>query len=149
MRGKVMTSGEEAIADEPFWASGRWRMVARQKWWEHYAGKKAVVVGHYWRQFGELTSEQKDKGGPDLFEGIEPHHWMGKNNKVYCVDFSVGLKHKAKAKGFSDSHCKLAALRWPEKEVMQHDGAKFSIGNVGGTSSAGRDHVPRMHIATS
>ncbi len=126
---KVMTSGEEAVADEAFWAGGKWRMVARQKWWEDYSDDQAVVVGHYWRYFGELTAEQKDKGGPDLFEGIEPHHWMGKNNKVYCVDFSVGLKHKARAEGFSEHLCKLAALRWPECEVMQHDGEVFSVLN--------------------
>jgi len=75
----------------------------------------------------ELTAEQKDKGGPDLFEGIEPHHWMGKNNKVYCVDFSVGLRHKARADGWSEKQFKLAALRWPEKRVMHDDGDWYDL----------------------
>jgi len=75
----------------------------------------------------ELTAEQKDKGGTDLFEGIEPHHWMGKNNKVYCVDFSVGLRHKARADGWSEKQFKLAALRWPEKRVMHDDGDWYDL----------------------
>jgi len=124
---KIMTSGEEAEADEPFWANGKWRMVARQKWWEDYADEQAVVVGHYWRHFGERISGKKYKGGPDLFEGVEPHHWMGKNNKVYCVDFSVGHRHKARADSLSEKHFKLAALRWPEKCVMHDDGEWFAL----------------------
>jgi len=66
-------------------------------------------------------------GGPDLFEGIKPHHWMGKNNKVYCVDFSVGLRQKARAGGFSEKQFKLAALRWPEKCVMHDDSEWFDL----------------------
>jgi hypothetical protein len=124
---KIMTSGEEAVADKPFWANGKWRMVARQKWWEDYADEQAVVVGHYWRHFGEPIPGQKYKGGPDLFKGIAPHHWMGKHNKVYCVDFSVGHRHRARANGLSEEHFKLAALRWPEKVVMHDDGKWFGL----------------------
>jgi len=124
---KVMTSGEETIADEPFLAGGKWRMVARQKWWEAYADDQAVVVGHYWRHFGEPRPGKKYKDGPDLFEGIEPHHWMGKRNKVYCVDFSVGHRHKARAGGLSEKAFRLAALRWPEKRVVHDDGGWFEI----------------------
>jgi hypothetical protein len=44
---RVLTSGEEARADKPFWAGGKWRMVARQKWWESYDEEPAVIMGHY------------------------------------------------------------------------------------------------------
>lgn len=94
---RVLTSGEEAPAKEPFWAGGKWRMVSRQKWWENYNDETTVIMGHYWRRLGDLPSEILGKDGPDLFEGIEPHKWMGEKNNVYCVDFSVGNKHKARA----------------------------------------------------
>jgi hypothetical protein len=124
---RVLTSGEEAPASEPFWAGGRWRMVARQKWWESYDDDTPVIVGHYWRRFGDVPSEISDKGGPDLFEGIEPHHWMGKNKNVYCVDFSVGLRHRARADKSSKYLFKLAAVRWPERSVMYDDGSSVSL----------------------
>ena len=97
-------------------------MVARQKWWESYDDETAVIMGHYWRRFGDLPSGISDKGGPDLFEGIEPHHWMGKHKNVYGVDFSVGHKHKARADNSSKHMFKLAAVRWPERSVMYDDG---------------------------
>ncbi len=97
-------------------------MVARQKWWDCYADKKPVVVGHYWRHFDELSRNFGKKAGPDLFVGVEPHHWMGKNKNVYCVDFSAGLRHKADAENPPETLGRLAALRWPEKRVMYDDG---------------------------
>jgi len=120
---RVLTSGEEAPASEPFPAGGKWRMVARQKWWESYDDETPVIMGHYWRRFGVAPSDIIDKSGPDLFEGIEPHHWMGKNNNVYCVDFSVGHRHKARADNLSMHMFKLAAVRWPEQKVMYDDGS--------------------------
>ena len=119
---RVLTSGVEVIAKKPFWAGGKWRMVSRQKWWENYVDTVPVVVGHYWRRFNELPSGLSEKDGPDLFEGIEPHHWMGKKKNIYCVDFSVGLRHKANAENSPESMGRLAALRWPEKLVMYDDG---------------------------
>jgi len=126
---RVLTSGEEAPASEAFWAGGKWRMVARQKWWDCYVDEKSVVVGHYWRHFDELSRSFGKKAGPDLFEGIESHHWMGKNDNVYCVDFSVGLRHKAKAENQSEDIGLLAALRWPEQVVMYHNGKSSRLGD--------------------
>jgi hypothetical protein len=97
-------------------------MVARQKWWESYDEEPTVIMGHYWRQFRELPAAIGNKAGPDLFAGIEPHHWMGKRNNVYCVDFSVGHKHRARAEKRSTLDFKLAAVRWPERTVMYDDG---------------------------
>ncbi len=126
---RVLTSGEEAPASEAFWAGGKWRMVARQKWWECYVDEKPVVVGHYWRHFDELSQSFGKKAGPDLFEGLEPHHWMGKNNNVYCVDFSVGLRQMAKAENQSEDIGRLAALRWPERVVIYDNGTRSNLGD--------------------
>lgn len=123
----VVTSGEEEIADEPFWAGGKWRMVSRVKWWERYDGEQAVVFGHYWRRFKDAAVLLSDKYGPDLFEGVESHHWMGKNNNVYCVDFSVGGRASQRAAGESELACSLAAVRWPEGEVVHDDGRCFEL----------------------
>ena len=124
---RVLSSGEEVPAQAPFWAGGKWRMVKRVKWWDYYNDPIPVVIGHYWRYASKDVLGLSEKHGPDLFENIEPHHWMGARNNVYCVDFSVGLKHKARAKNLSPESCKLAALRWPERQLMDEEGSSFSI----------------------
>ncbi|NND54232.1 MAG: metallophosphoesterase [Gammaproteobacteria bacterium] len=123
----VVTSGEEETADKPFWAGGRWRMVSRVKWWERYDDEQAVVFGHYWRRFKDAAIILSDKYGPDLFDGVEPHHWMGQRNNVYCVDFSVGARASQRAAGESEQVCSLAAVRWPEGEVVHDDGRRFML----------------------
>ncbi len=123
----VLTSGEEETADQPFWAGGKWRMVNRVKWWEHYKDATPVVIGHYWRRFSDAATVLDDKYGPDLFAGIEPHHWMGAQANVYCVDFSVGARAAQRHAGEDEMVCSLAALRWPEAEVVHDDGQRNSI----------------------
>lgn len=119
---RVLTSGVETPAEKPFWAGGKWRMVERVKWWETYQDKTPVVIGHYWRRFANLPPEMTEKDGPDLFEGVEPHHWLGPRHNVYCVDFSVGHRHKCRVENLSEDSFSLAALRWPEKLVMHDKG---------------------------
>lgn len=123
----VLTSGEEETADAPFWAGGKWRMVSRVKWWERYDDDVAVVFGHYWRRFRDAAIVLCDKYGPDLFAGIEAHHWMGKRNNVYCVDFSVGARAGQRAANEDIMVCSLAAVRWPEAEVMHDDGRRVVL----------------------
>lgn len=120
----VLTSGVEQPAAAPFWAGGKWRMVERVRWWDAYADAPAVVMGHYWRRFGQAQIYLNDKYGPDLFEGVGPHHWMGQQKNVYCVDFSVGARAEQRAQGQDEFACKLAALRVPEWEVMHDDGQR-------------------------
>ncbi len=124
---KVLTSGEEEPADAPFMAGGKWRMVSRVKWWERYTDDVPVVFGHYWRRFADAAGIMSDKYGPDLFAGIEPHHWMGPRRNVYCVDFSVGARAGQRARGANEQVCSLAALRWPEAEVWHDDGRRFAL----------------------
>ncbi len=122
----ILTSGEEGITDEPFWAGGKWRMVDRIKWWERYTDDVPVVFGHYWRRVGE-ASKAIPEFGPDLFAGIEPHHWMGPCKNVYCVDFSVGARPTLRHSGFDENAGRLAALRVPEFEVVHDDGERVLL----------------------
>jgi hypothetical protein len=124
----VLTSGVELPAKQPFWAGGKWRMVERIKWWEDYDDNVPVIVGHYWRRYGKAALALGDKYGPDLFAGLEPHHWMGKRSNVYCVDFSVGARAEQRASGEDELACKLAAVRFPEWEVVHDDGERGLIG---------------------
>ncbi len=124
---RVLTSGVETPTAAPFYAGGKWRMVERRKWWEDYAEACPVIIGHYWRRFGNASTGLAGKYGPDLFAGIEPQHWMGRRNNVYCVDFSVGAKSVARANNIDHSHFRLAAFRWPECSVMHDDGASWKV----------------------
>ena len=45
---KLLTSGPEALADEPFEAMGQTRHERRVAWWRDYIGP-LCVFGHYWR----------------------------------------------------------------------------------------------------
>lgn len=106
--------------EPPFYASGKWRMVRRMKWWNTYRESVPVICGHYWRNFGISdaagSGTSVGKFGPNLFAGIAPHHWMGPKHNVYCVDFSIGM-----GKGWGKRNGHLAAVRFPEWEVV-HDG---------------------------
>jgi hypothetical protein len=124
---RVLTSGIESPATTPFFVGGKWRMVQRVKWWEKYAEQRPVIVGHYWRRFGNAGLDMLGKHGPDLFDGIEAHHWMGPLENVYCVDFSVGAKAAARANDGSHKHFRLAALRWPECVVVHDDGHRYAL----------------------
>lgn len=121
---RIATSGEEIVTTTPFWASGKWRMVKRQKWWESYEDAVPVVVGHYWRRFKQAQEFWMDKHGPDLFEGVAPHHWLGKRGNVYCVDFSVGERRRELETDAPSFEGKLSALRVPEWEVWHDDVAE-------------------------
>jgi len=46
---RVLTSGIERRALEPFYMAGKWRMVERVEWWKTYAADTPVLFGHYWR----------------------------------------------------------------------------------------------------
>lgn len=125
---RVLTSGEERETDAPFWAGGKWRMVERVKWWNTYDEPMPVIIGHYWRRFSQARTVFSDKFGPDLFAGIEPHHWMGPRKNVYCVDFSVGGRYAQRAGNEPEHHCSLAAVRVPEWKVVHDSGETWQLG---------------------
>ena len=114
---RVATSGLERAATRPFWASGKWRMVDRERWWQDYDTPVPVVIGHYWRNAAPLLSGNK----PDAFDGAPKTAWAGPLQNVYCVDFSVGGRYYERIRGLPyTTH--LGALRWPERELVLDDG---------------------------
>ncbi|MEE3330418.1 MAG: metallophosphoesterase [Myxococcota bacterium] len=119
---KVVTSGIERTADEPFWASGKWRLVERLRWWDEFDGTP-VVVGHYWRRYhtGRAGRHESDA---DLFGELAADQWLGRHRKVMCIDYSVGLRFQERKQGREPSafdNC-LAALRVPEWRLVFDDG---------------------------
>lgn len=129
---RVLTTSEEKIAEQPFWAGGKWRMVERCRWWDRYMDDIPVVIGHFWRMFDDDARRIAGMFGPDVFEGIDSHAWMGARKNVYCVDYSVGQRHlERKQKAREEFHGKLAALRYPEWQVMHDDGTLVEIGPPG------------------
>jgi hypothetical protein len=129
---RVLTTSEERIAEQPFWAGGKWRMVERCRWWDHYAGEIPVIIGHFWRLFDADARRISGMFGPDVFEGIPSHAWMGENRNVYCVDYSVGQRHLERQQEVDgEFHGKLAALRYPQWQVAYDDGNVVEIGPPG------------------
>ncbi len=119
---KALTSGVETFAPAPFYASGRWRFTARDTWWQRYEEDTPVVIGHYWRLWGEAKANPSANG--HLFAEVAPQAWMGARRNVFCVDYSVGARWRDRKQGVAvaDTRFKLAALRWPERQLMFDDG---------------------------
>lgn len=120
---RVLTSGVEVKAKKMFFASGKWRFIERQNWWDFYDSTKPVVIGHFWRKH---NSELKI-ADENVFKDIEQIDWHGKNKNVFCVDYSVGArflerKHNKKY----GTYGKLAALSFPEKILTFEDGSIFN-----------------------
>jgi hypothetical protein len=129
---RVLTTGPEQIAEQPFWAGGKWRMTERAKWWEHYNESVPVVIGHFWRLFDDNARRITGMFGADVFEGIASHAWMGQARNVYCIDYSVGQRHLERQRNDDEEfHGKLAALRYPEWEVVHDSHWKVAIGSPG------------------
>ena len=97
---KLLSSGPEERAKEAFKAGGKLRREKRVEWWKDYLGAYCVF-GHY---------------------GLEDGKPRG-NSSTYCVDFGVGKRWKERRDGkTSQFSLKLAALRWPEREVVFDEG---------------------------
>jgi len=112
---RTVTSGPECRADAPFVANGQARQCARVTWWDRYREKAFCVFGHYWRNAPAGVSH-----GPDIFAGYDAHHTLGPGSAI-CIDYSVG------ARGRAAGVTRLAALRWPQRELMFDDGTRRAI----------------------
>lgn len=122
---RVLTSGVEVKAEKKFFASGKWRFVQRQNWWDYYTDEKPVVIGHYWRSYNSLFKSQDE----NVFSKIEPNAWFGKNKNVFCIDYSVGTRFLERKFNLPiGTYGKLAALRWPEKNIIFENG--FSLKTI-------------------
>lgn len=132
---RVLTSGIERCADAPFYTSGQWRFARRKSWWDDYADEVPVVVGHFWRQYLPQDRQSLSKGDANLFEGIEPLGWFGPKGQVFCADYSVGGRYKERAEATGGVlHTRLAALRWPQRELVLDTGERLAtVGHLAAT----------------
>lgn len=122
---KVLTSGLESVAKAPVFADGKWRMTDRVRWWEDYQEAPAVVVGHYWRTDARGAVGAAGTGPDGVFGGYAAYAWMGPRRNVYCVDYSVGKRYHERLAGRGAPYeSRLAALRWPERELVFDDGER-------------------------
>ena len=128
---KIATSGMERVADDSFWASGKWRMVNRVPWWEEYSGPP-VVVGHYWRRYDPEHTASVQTADADVFGRTPPGQTLGPDGDVMCIDYSVGMRYaeRTRAAKSTDSSARthttqfngcLAALRVPEWQLVFDD----------------------------
>jgi hypothetical protein len=119
---RAIASGPEQITGRPFFSSGKWRLLERLRWWEHYADAVPVVFGHYWRV--PLGMEQPaHKGIEDIFSGYAEGAWLGPQQRAFCVDYCVGARFIERLQGATDRfQSRLAALRWPECVLLMDDG---------------------------
>jgi len=125
---RVITSGIERVAQNSFFASGKWRMVNRIAWWNAYEEATPVIFGHYWRWPSANSRDLHSRGEPDLFIPAESHHWLGPKRNTYCVDFAVGARYKERARNpGGESDLRLGAVRWPEMEVVFDHGHRFRL----------------------
>jgi hypothetical protein len=124
---RLITSGVERVARQPFYASGKWRFVDRTPWWETYKSEVPVIMGHYWRWPSREARESHSRGETDLFQLRRANEWLGPLRNVFCVDFAVGARHKERGSGVVSSFkCRLGAMRWPERELTFDDGEFMS-----------------------
>lgn len=117
---KHLTSGPEVPAPEPFELEARVHTEDRHPWWHDYAGEPFVVFGHYWRK----TTEPKQPLTDRLFGDTPPYALTSAN--TICIDYGVGGRAFERAAGRTAGFIgELAALRWPERELVfdQHDTA--------------------------
>lgn len=143
---KVLTTGMEEPAPEPFFAGGKMRTLTRSPWWRAYDGKAGlVVIGHFWRRrhggvdIGILPTgptifpEEVDTEGaefatlgPPLEEPPPECSWgAGEHNSVACVDYSAGLRFEERGRDLMEGALgtALAALRMPEGTLHFADGS--------------------------
>ena len=100
-------------------------MVERARWWNNYTEQVPVIIGHFWRLFNADARRIAGMFGPDVFEGIPSHAWMGKQRNVYCVDYSVGQRHLERKQNTEDEfHGKLAALFRAGRALLTARGTK-------------------------
>jgi len=130
---RVITSGVERVTDTPFFASGKWRYVTRVPWWHEYPDDIPVLFGHYWRWWDPAVHPHWSKGEPQLFPDDPVGPYMAEHHRAFCVDFSVGSRYRQRrAKHPPPYHGRLAAMRWPERELVydSEDPGKFVSGSA-------------------
>ncbi len=115
---RIVCSGSEKKSKDTFYASGKWRFVERDKWWEHTHTTKPVIIGHYWRKRNSYKTHTED-----VFHNIDYNQWFGVNQNIFCIDYSVGKRFVDRLlnRDFSSS---LAALQLPQEQLCFEHGEK-------------------------
>jgi len=72
--------------------------------------------------FGRFRGSDHAASKPELFDDVHPLAWLGPRETVFCVDYSVGARYEERKKGVTQFETRLAALRWPEREVWGEEG---------------------------
>lgn len=123
---KVLTSGTEQLAEAPFFIGNKWRFTDRSRWWDHYSDDIPVVIGHYWRNF---FHQSKASRYSQLFNNVASQEWHGLKKNVFCVDFSIGANWRARHPDINApaDFFHLAALRWPENQLVLHTGQLIDL----------------------
>jgi hypothetical protein len=126
---RVITSGVERSTDgRSFFAGGKWRMVERVPWWQSYVEPVPVIVGHFWRWYSSEGQARYARDEGDLFGGAAPQQWLDTSGRVYCTDFSVGARFLELRDGIAPgTYTRLAAVRWPEREVVFENGERREL----------------------
>ena len=124
---RLLTSGVEVKVEKPFYIHGRWRFAQREDWWNNYQGEKPVIVGHFWRKIYKDKNAETDE---NLFHKIHSFSWHGNKNNVFCIDYSVGGRFVERNMNWTlGEKTALAALRWPENEIVLDNGQKYQTKN--------------------
>ncbi|MDE2293987.1 MAG: metallophosphoesterase [Gammaproteobacteria bacterium] len=124
---RVATSGVERLASIPFWSAGKWRMCERVAWWHEYEEPTPVIVGHYWRRHRPIRGSSHAGSKLDLFRDASATGWLGARQRVFCVDYSIGGRYEERKAGCAQFDTRLAAMRWPERELWFESGPASSI----------------------
>ena len=125
---RVLTSGTEHRAAAPYYLAGKWRMVERGEWWRSYTAPTPVLFGHYWRWPTPDTGERMGRQARDPFPDRAAHEWLGARDTAFCNDYCVGARF-AERQGWPGEpfRTRLAAVRWPERELIFDDGRGAEI----------------------
>jgi hypothetical protein len=130
---RVLTSGMERRASEPFFLAGKWRMLDRAAWWEDYASDVPVLFGHYWRWPSPEMGRRYGPYARDVFDGRAAGAWLGPRDSAFCIDYSVGARYAERIRYPGEPFIsRLGAVRWPEREVIFDDGRGLEMALVPG-----------------
>lgn len=125
---RSLTCGlEHAVPPSDYaFLGGKWRVTARSPWWRDYDDEIPVVVGHYWRRRPPTNIDK-----PNLWSDVPPYAWAGPpgsdRGRVFCLDYSVGRRFRERWEGRDEAsgfQTGLAAMRWPERELVFDDRAE-------------------------
>lgn len=112
---KLLTSGPEVRSAKPWELDGQLRMQDRVAWWHDYDDGPLVVFGHYSRK---PVGKDKSASNQMVFGVDAPLDTLNGPNAV-CIDYSVGARSSERRAGrTAPFHAELAALRWPERELV-------------------------------